>query len=181
MCSVKFISQTERRLLIFLVIAVCITFYSHLAITKIEEHNKAVTLEQTEKLYEATTLPGERMSFSYCSFGEPIINRIFWLQFFINPLLLLLLWNPTPIKSILTIFIHSILTFSLFNWILRNYISYVSNEVSYLHSEQFGYFSEISHTSSVFLALLCFVFIILQCWLLSRFAFERFHAKISLR
>jgi len=177
----QFISQTERKLLLFLVIAICCAFYSHLAITQIEDHNSKVKIEQSEKLYQANTPPSERISFSNCSWSPPIITQIFWLQFFTNPILLLIMWKPKPLKLLISIIVNFVFTFSLFSWITRNYISYRLNEFYWFHPEPYGYFTAVSNISSIFLVLLCCVFLIIQSWILLRFVIEKFQAKISLR
>ncbi len=181
MSSNQFISQTERRLLLVLVITIYCVFYSHLAITQIEDHNLKVKNEQSEKLFQANTPPSERISFSNCFFAPPIITQIFWLQFFTNPILLLILWKPKPLKSFISITINFVTTLSLFSWINRNYISYRLNEIYWFHPEPYGYFTSISNISSVLLALLCCIFLVIQSWLLICFVVEKFQVKISLR
>jgi len=181
MSSNQFISQTERRLLFVLVITICCVFYSHLAITQIEEHNLIVKNEQSEKLFQANTPPSERISFSNCFFSPPIITQIFWLQFLTNPILLLIMWKPKPLKTFISIIINFVITLSLFSWINRNYISYRLNEINWFHPEPYGYFTTTSNISSVFLTLLCCIFLTIQFWLLIRFVIEKFQDKISLR
>lgn len=175
------ISQTERFLLIGLMVLICLTFYFHLATLRIEKYNENIRVEQAEKLYKANTPPNERFSVSHCFWSPPLITRFYLLQFFTNPFLLLILWKPTHLKLSISLVINFFITSSLFIWINREYSSIFFNELYKHDLGGYSYFSLTSHVTSSVLALLLIASIIIQTWLLIRFTIERFQAKLSLK
>ena len=174
------VTQTECKLLLCLILTITCMFYVHCFINTVEEYNEKVRIEQSEKLYLANTLPSERFSFSACVFAPPFYTQIFWIQFFTNPLLFLFLRKPKSSALFLSIILTFVMTLSLLSWIRRSYIDYFLNDMYWLHKMPYGYFSATSHISEVILAILSCAFLIIQIWMLFRYAVEKFQLKISL-
>ena len=178
MTANSLVSQSERKLLLCLILTINCVFYAHCVIKTVEEHNEKVRIEQSEKLFLANTSPNERPQFSACVFAPPVYTQIFWIQFFTNPLLFFFLRKPSAIS--LSSIITFIMTLSLLSWIRRNYVDYLLDDMYWLHETPYGYFSITSHISEVVLAVLGCAFLFVQIWILFRYAVEKFQLKISL-
>lgn len=174
--SCQFISETERKSLISLVLLLCCIFYSHLSITIIEEYNEKVRFEQADKFYKASTSPDKQISFSHCFWSPPLLSQIYWFQFFLNPFFFLIVVKKPSFNRLTVISLFNFFfTFSLFYWLKRNLTLYLINE-----TRSSDYFGQISNISSIFLALIQFSFLVIVTWLIIRFVIERFQAKIEL-
>lgn len=173
------LSPVENKLLLGLFLTVCCVFYIHCADNIIEGYNSEVKFQQVEKQSRANY--ARTSMFSHCTFGTPISVQIFWLQFFTNPILFFLLRKPKASRFIISIVINSVILFSLSAWNLRNYEGYVLNDAFWLHKTPYGYFGLSSHFTAFILAVLLFVFLILQFSIIVRFVIEKFQAKLSLR
>ena len=181
MTANSLVSQSERKLLLCLILTITCLFYVHCFINAVEEYNEKVRIEQSEKLFLANTLPNERPSFSACVFAPPVYTQIFWIQFFTNPILLLLLINPKLSSLFFSMLTTSIMTLSLLTWIRRSYEDYLLNKYYWLHETPYGYFSLTTHISEIILAVLGFILITVQFWILFRFVVDKFETKISLK
>ena len=177
----KILSTTERKLLLCLFLTICCVFYAHVADNLIDSHNAAIRSEQIEKQGIADN--GARVSMFSCGYSipPPFYVQLFWLQFFTNPIMFFLLKESKPGSLIFSLFINSVMTFSVLAWNLRNYDSYLYNQAYGLHKTTLGYFGLSSHRLAFILAVLSFIFLVLQFSIIVRFAVERFQAKISLR
>ena len=174
--SYQLISEIERKLLISLVLLLCCAFYSHLAITIIEEYNQEVKFEQADKFYKAVTPPGDQISFSHCVWSPPLLSQIYWFQFFFNPFFFLIIVKKPSFNRLTVISLFNFFfTVSLFYWLRRNLSLYFLNE-----TRSSDYFGQISHSSSIVLVLIQFIFLVIVTWILIRFVIERFQAKIEL-
>ncbi len=174
-------SKSERKLLLCLILTINCVFYAHCVINTVEEYNEKVRIEQSEQLFLANILPSERPNFSACEFAPPVYTQIFWIQFFTNPILLLFLVKSKLSSLFFSMLTTSIMTLSLLTWIRRSYEGYLLNEFYRLHETPYGYFSLTTHISEIILAVLGFIFIIVQFWITFRFVICKFETKISLK
>ena len=160
----SYISTLEQRLLVGFVLFFSLLFYLNFAEFKIEKYNDAVKSEQVETAIKASNIPDERISFSMCTWGKPIITEFYWLNLFLLPLNFFLLKRKRFVSFILsTITILSVLTIS-FYWARYNYSPNLTTNLIWLST--FIAFSSL---------------LILQLAIITRFVFEKNHAKISLR
>lgn len=173
------LSPTENKLLLGLFLTACCVFYLHCANTVIEGYNSEVKFQQLEKQSRANY--SRTSMFSGCTFGTPISVQIFWLQFFTNPALFFLLRKPKISRFLASTAVNSIMSFSISAWNLRNYEGYLLNDAFWLHKTPYGYFGLSSHFTAFILAVLSFVYLILQISVIARFVIEKFQAKLSLR
>ena len=180
MTTNSLISQSERKLLLCLILTINCVFYAHCVINTVEEYNEKVRIEHSEKLFLVNTSPHERPQFSACFFAPPVYTQLFWIQFFTNPLLFFFLRKPKPLALFFTSIITIVITLSLLSWIRRNYVDYLLDDMYWLHKTYYGYFSMTSHISEIVLAVLSCAFLFVQLWILFRYAVEKFQLKISL-
>jgi hypothetical protein len=173
------LSPAEHKILLGLALFVCLLFYLHLSNAVIESHNASVKSAQIEKQFEADYGRSQTSMFSHCEFMPPLYIYLFWIQFYTAPLSYFLLRKQRFGRFAFSILMTLTTTLSLWAWNYRNYSGYLLNDLYWLH--EYGYFHLASNLSAFVLAIVSSVFLVLQFYVLVRFAAEKFQAKISLR
>jgi hypothetical protein len=173
------LSQTENKLILGFFLTLCCVFYLHFAENVIESYNNEVRSQQFEKQILADNKKTSMFS-CYC-IAPPFYVQFFWLQFFLNPAVFLLLRKPRLSRFVIAAVINLLIALSLLAWNFRNYNSYLLSDLYQIRLTFFGYLEISTNKTAFILAVLSFAFFILQFSILVRFAVKRFQAKISLR
>lgn len=178
----SYISALEQKLLVGFFVFISLWFYFHLAVTKIENCNKEVKIEQIKKNQEANGNQTDGISFGlYDMKGRDLVDEVFWLNFLLIPLIIFLLWKRKFSYFIFSTIINTLTTLSVILWNFRNSSAVSVNEIHITYNSPYGYFGLLSHITGFVLAIASTIFVILQLAIITRFVFEKNQAKISFR
>lgn len=177
----KLISPAEHKLFLGIAFLICCLCFINIINKNIDDYNWRVEREQIEKRDTANNV--EKIRFSDCSFGRPLIQTlVFGLQFLCHPLLFLLFLRRTGARFIFSVPASAFAFAGYADWLISSYSSI--RHGAYFDVEKTTFNTYLLYNSTVLefiLFLLFAVLVVLQFFVLSRFVIEKFQAKIYLR
>lgn len=176
-----FISNNERKLLLFLIFTAFILIYYDFISQIIQNYNQQVADTQRELLLDANE--PNRIKFTYCNLGGRTAHEIlFWLQLLTIPSIYLCLQSNRFSCFVISIPLNIVGLFSYFAWFITSIQSLKYTETQVFRNQSIAQtlFYKINNLELLLLAILTVLFIF-QIFILLRFVIERFQAKISLR
>lgn len=178
-----FVSNTERRLMLLLMVLITCAYYLNLETKAVDSYNKSVKYEQESRRDLANHPQQGSPSFGiYCSGGVPFWEVLFTFQFFTNPFCCFLLRKACFKRYLISLFFTGLSFICFIFWGLATYAAYQNAEVlspSELSFNKLLFYGSTRIEFSLFIILA--IFIVLQFFILLRFTLERFQAKIYLK
>ncbi|HEX8247987.1 MAG TPA: hypothetical protein VF599_07435 [Pyrinomonadaceae bacterium] len=177
----KLLSPSEHKLFFGIAFLICCLFFVNLTNKTINSYNEAIENAQIEKRYAANSKP--KISFGiYCLNSTPLYEVILALQFFTNPLLLLLFLKRKAGRFICAGLLAAFTFSGYVGWIIYTYRARKSDESFYRADTSFNDYLLYNSTFPEFILFLIFaVLLVLQICVLTRFVIEKFQARIYLR
>jgi hypothetical protein len=175
----ELISPAEHKLFLGIVFLLCCLFFINLAARTMNHYNWTTEREQIQKRGEANNEP--QISFGVNSY-KPVFVTIVELQFFTNPLLLLLFLKRGRGRFIFSALPAAFTFYGYADWMLSSYSAI--RHGAYFDAEKTTFNTYLLYNSTFleFISFLLFaVLLVLQIFVLSRFAVGKFQAKIYLR
>jgi len=186
MNDTKLFSSGERFILAVIIFLMCFSFYKDISNKIVDSYNEHVKYEQLEKLDEANNGKKEFHFTFYdsCSRGPSLWELIISLQFISDPLLFFLIKRETLKAFVFSAFINFLTFFSYFAWAYNAFnLRRLNGSYYFRDISEIGFGSYLLPGSTVlqqFSFALISALLILQGFILIRFAMEKFNGKISL-
>jgi|GEM_PF-3508647 len=177
----ELLSPVEHKLFFGIAFLLCCLFFVNLTNKTIAAYNESVENAQIQKRDYADNKP--RISFGlYCLISRPIYEVILGLQFFTNPLLFLLFLQRKFGRFVFSVLLASFTFYGYVSWMIYTYRATKSDELFYRADVAFNSYLLYNSTVLEFILFLTFaVLLVLQAVVLTRFAIEKFQARIYLR
>lgn len=178
----ELLSPSEHKLFFGIAFLICCLFFINLTNKTIDSYNEAVEKAQIEKRAAADNKPKISFGLYHCFYSTPFYEVILALQFFTNPLLLLLFLKRGTGRFIGSGLLAAFTFSGYAGWLIRTFEAIRYDELFYRADISFNNYLLYNSTAAEFILFLIFaVLLVLQICVLTRFVIEKFQARIYLR
>lgn len=177
----KLFSPVEHKIFFGIAFLLCCLFFVNLTSKTVAGYNESVERTQIQKRDYANN--EWNISFGMCVFKNiRAYDLILGLQFFTNPLLLLLFLKRNFRTFVFSALLASFTFYGYFSWMIDSHQARKHAGLLSLEDTTFNSYLLYNSTVPDFILFLTFaVLLVLQAAVLTRFAIEKFQARIYLR